>query len=433
MFAKLQKIKQLTQKYDNLSYFALLSFCAILPFQFALNPAAGFDLAIMRLFIPLLLIYWITYSWIKNEIIFNKTKISYLIILFLILATASLWNSQNITWSLRKLAFLFSIFPIYFITTALINNQTRRLLILKSLTISASILAIFAIMQFFAQFIFGIDPVYNFLAKIMPFFLGKSFSGAVLAYPSWLVNADGVTYMRAVGIFPDPHMLSYYFGMLIPWSIALAYSKTKYSKIFFLATALLIVGDICTFTRGGYLALIAGAIVILPLVSKKTIKKILLSTATLILLFLMAPHSPVAGRLSSSFDVQEGSNQARITNWQQALPIIIKHPLGVGIGMYAITVKPTADYREPIYAHNLYFDIAAELGIPALLIFIAIILLVIKYFWLASRKNTFFLAGVSSITIFAIHSLVETPLYSVHILSLFCIIIAMAPLMKKYE
>lgn len=416
-----------------MSFFALLFFCTLLPFQFALNPTIGIDLAIVRLFIPLLFIFWLFTSLLKKQSILNKTSIEKLVLLFLALSFFSLTNSQDVALSLRKLAFPLSIFPLYFIVAFAANTQKRKLLVIKSLVIGAGILATIALAQFSAQFIFGIERVYGLLSNIAPFFLGESFSAAVLAYPSWLVNADGITYMRAVAFFPDPHMLSYYLGMLIPFSISLIYSKTKYSTLFVLITILLIVADICTFTRGGYLALISGAIVILPFVSRNAVKKILLLIVLMILLFLIAPHSPVAGRLSSSFDVQEGSNQARLSNWQQALPIIMEHPLGVGIGMYAITVKPSADYREPIYAHNLYLDIAAELGIPALIVFIAIIAFSIKQFWINSKQNSFFIAGISSLAIFAIHSLVETPLYSVHILSLLCVLIALPFFTKNYE
>jgi putative inorganic carbon (HCO3(-)) transporter len=298
----------------------------------------------------------------------------------------------------------------------------------------AAALAMFSLFQFIAQFIFGIDPVYAFLAHyITPFFLGNSFSQTVLSYPSWLVNANGVTYMRATAMFPDPHMLSYYFGILIPWSIALWSTSKKHSLFFFFASVALILADIATFTRGGYLALIAGALIVLPLVSRKSIIKIIIAAFTLFFLFTLAPHSPVAGRLTSSFDITEGSNQGRISNWKQALPIIAKHPLGVGIGMYSLTVNPEADYREPIYAHNLYLDIAAELGIAATLVFILILLFTFFSFWRAAQEQPFFAAGVSSVTVLAVHSLVETPLYSVHILSLICILIAMGVTVKHYE
>lgn len=415
-------------------YYAFIAFCALLPFQFALNPAAGFDLAIARVVVPVLFIAWIIYA-LKNKLpLIKKTKVTYLLLAFLLLALVSFFFSHNLFWSLRKFLFLLSLFPIYFIAASLLNTQEKIRSALAALVGGAAAVAFLGIIQFGSQFIFGINAVYNFLAHYTaPFFLGNSFSAAVLAYPSWLVNSEDVTYMRAVAIFPDPHMFSYYLGILLPFSIALWATTVSHKRLLLFSSILLIAADVLTFTRGGYVALIASTIVILPLVSKSVAKKLLAGAAILVFLFILAPHSPVAGRLASSFDLQEGSNQARMTNWQQAISIVATHPLGVGIGMYSLAVDPNANYREPIYAHNLYLDIAAELGIPAALVFIALLFFAFNFFWKSAKREPFFIAGVASLTIFAVHSLVENPLYSVHILPLILIIFAISTSTEQYE
>lgn len=391
-------------------------------------------MAIIRIIIPLMFLAWLFFT-IKNKLpLLNKNKVTFLFLIFILLAVFSLSFSHEISWSLRKLFFLLTISPLYFIAISIINTYARQRIALIALVSGGSIVAFLGIIQFISQFIFGIDPVYDFLAKnTAPFFLGNSFSDAVLAYPSWLVNSGGATYMRAIATFPDPHMLSYYLGMLLPWSIALWTTSISHKKIFFFTSILLLVADIFTFTRGGYVALIASALIILPLVSAKTAKKLLLSCAILLLLLAVVPNNPVTGRFVSSFDTQEGSNQARIYNWKQALPVIFSHPFGVGIGMYSLAVNPNANYRDPIYAHNLYLDIAAELGLAAAFVFIALLFFVLKNFWTTAKKQKFFIAGVASITIFSFHSLVETPLYSVHVLPLVLIIIAISVAAQAYE
>ncbi len=107
--------------------------------------------------------------------------------------------------------------------------------------------------------------------------------------------------------------------------------------------------------------------------------------------------------------------------------------MGIGIGNYSLAINPNVAYRTPIYAHNLYLDIAAELGVAAVAIFIAILYLTFSNFIKAGKENALFVAGISSMTIFAVHSLVETPLYSVHVLTLFLIIAAFAAASQKYE
>lgn len=429
---KIEKIKTLGLK-ESLYYF-LLVFCSLLPFQFALNPAIGFDVAIIRLAIPVFFLTWLFFM-IKNKLpLFYHDNKTYLFLAFIFLTLLSMLFSDNLTWSLRKLLFWATIFPLYFVCVSLLDTFEKKYTVILSFVAGAAALSLIAIIQFSLQFVFGIDELYSFIASnVSPFFLGNSFAESVLTYPSWLVNAGGTTYMRAIAVFPDPHMLSYYSGILIPWAIVFWALAKKHKLWFFVAMIALIVADLLTFTRGGYVALIAGAIAVLPLVSKKNALKIVVGAFLIFVFFTITPHNPVAQRLTSSFDVQEGSNQGRLNNWQQALSIIQSIPFGVGIGNYPLAVKPTATYREPIYAHNLYLDIAAELGIQTVLIFIALLILTIKAFWKLSKQQPFFIAGVASVTIFSVHSLVENPMYSVHVLPLFLVIIALCSQTHRYE
>lgn len=432
MFLKIKTARAFFEK-DPFLFF-MLAFCVFLPFQFALNPATGIDLAIIRVIVPITFLTWLIVGVKKKLNLFSRSNLGYLLLLFVFLTAFSMIFSPNLPWSLRKLLFTLSLMPIFFITSFATNTIQKKYSVVFALVIGAIILSWLAIVQFAAQFVFGIDAVYLFLAKhVSPFFLGKSFSETVLTYPSWLVNASGVTYMRAVAIFPDPHMLSYFLGLLIPWSIALWVTTKKYSGLLAISVISLIAADIFSFTRGGYIALIAGAIAVLPLVSKKAACKILLGAGIITMFFFIAPRNPVTDRFSSSFDAQEGSNQARLSNWQQAIKIISTHPFGVGVGAYSLSVDPNATYREPIYAHNAYLDVAAELGIHTVIVFILMLLTVFISFWRLAQKNQFFVAGVASITIFSVHSLVENPLYSIHVFTLFLIIIALSASSKTNE
>jgi len=409
----------------------LLFLCTFLPFQFALNPAPTIDLAIIRVLI-LLIFFFCLFDIYKNFSLF-KNRLSFLLLLFLGLALFSVLFSQNLAWSLRKLAFLFSFFPLYFITILLTNSYQKKRQLLSALVAGGALVSLFALSFFYAQFFFSIEAIYTFLAKnITPFFLGKTFSAQVLAYPSWLVNSDGTTYLRAFAPFPDPHMLSYFTGMLLPWSVALwASSLKKTAKLFFgFAIFLLALCNIATFTRGGYLALIASALFLLPLAPKKTAWKIAGGLCLFAFLFFAIPKNPITtpitSRTTSSFNLQEGSNQGRLAIWQQGIKVLLDNPQGVGIGNYPLKVAPATTYRTPIYTHNLYLDIAVELGIITTLVFIFILSFALKNFWQLAQKNSFYLAGIASLLIFSFHSFVENPLYSVHILPLFLIILAIS-------
>ena len=142
-----------------------------------------------------------------------------------------------------------------------------------------------------------------------------------------------------------------------------------------------------------------------------------------LLIVVLAIPSPISQRFFSSFNLKEGSNKGRIETWNKALKVAENNFLtGVGIGNYPLEIKSTADYREPIYAHNTYLDIAVETGAPNALVWLSLLLL--AAITCIKRKQAMFLCLSASIVTFAAHSMVETAIYSPVVLSLLLIIIS---------
>ena len=227
-----------------------------LPFQIALNPTEGIDLASIRLVIPIIFLIWLIQGLKNKNIFIPYNKITFFILSFLFLSGFSLIVATNMEWGIRKLLFLLSIFPFYFVAN---NTREKDIInILKFLIWGALFSALIGIFQFFSQFIFGINKaIYIWGNAIVPF-LGRSFSEAVLENSSWLVNASGHTLLRAIAFFPDPHMFSFYLGMSAPIALAL-YLKLKNNRNFYLVSFFIILlADFLTFSRGGYLGIIAG-------------------------------------------------------------------------------------------------------------------------------------------------------------------------------
>jgi len=402
----------------------LLLIAIYLPFQLALNPTQGVDLASGRVLIIILFLVWVL-KGLKNKKILLKNKLTSVFLgSFLFLNIISLLVAKNSEWSLRKLMFLFSFVPIYFVAQALLNNQEKKEKIIKWLVYSAFLSSLVGSIQFIAQFIVGREVVYKFWAHYVAVpFLGKSFSQAVLQNPSWLVNVAGKTYLRATAFFPDPHMFSFFLGMIIPLAIGvLVTSSQKKAFNFFIVLSLIITNGL-TFSRGGYLGLAAGFIFLLIIFWQKIAKKYKLTIITLVIgiILLSLIPSPINKRFQSIFNLKEGSNQGRIETWRQAGEVIKDHPwLGVGIGNYPLEIKATANYREPIYAHNTYLDIAAETGI--INTFFWIVFLALTTLGLYRSQNKLFVFASVSVVIFSIHSLVETGIYSATILPILLII-----------
>lgn len=406
----------------------LLFIAAYLPFQLALNPTGGVDLASIRILILLIFFLWLAQGLKNKKIVISYNKQTFLVSSFLFLNIFSVIAARNTDWSIRKILFLLSIFPIYFVASRLINNKEKMVKVIKALVVSGFIAALIGVGQFMSQFFVGFEKVFNFWAEyvIVPF-LGNSFGQAVLKNPSWLVNIAGKTYLRATSFFPDPHMFAFYLGLLIPLSIGLALSHRGKGKSFIIISAVLILADILTFSRGGYIGLFAGLIFFGLFFWHKINKKYKVGAAVLLALALamLIMPSPISQRFLSSFDLKEGSNQGRLEMWTKAADVIVSRPLlGTGIGNYPLEVLPVASYRDPIYAHNTYLDVAVETGVANGLIWCAILGLACVGFWKKSRKDSLFFFALLSVIIFAAHSLVETAIYSPVVLALFLIIIS---------
>ncbi len=411
-------------------YILLLFIAFYLPFQLALNPAPGIDLASIRVLIIMVFLLWVARSLKHRNLFIPAIPLTGLLVVFLFFHLGSLLVAQNQEWAMRKILFLFSIVPLYFAASALLRSRDRALQVINALVISGTVAALVGIIQFLGQFVMGTDAVYAFWAEyvVVPF-LGKSFSQAVLANPSWLVNVGGDTFLRATATFPDPHMFSFYLGLLIPFSAALFFrTKSKKRWWWLFSCGALIIADLLTFSRGGYVGLAAAAIVSLGMAKEAFYTNHWAKVAAVCgMLALIIVFTPVSKRFHSIVDVKEGSNRGRIETWEKAWEVLMRHPVrGVGIGNYPIEVKPAASYRDPIYAHNSYLDIAVETGMASALVWVIALGVAGYRLYKKAGYDKIFLAGAFSIIIFSLHSLVETATYSSHVLPLLMLIMSLS-------
>jgi len=413
----------------------ILFLVLLLPFQVALSPTEDIDLASIRIFIIALFFLWLLAGLKKKKIIIKKGFISVFILIFLFLNLLSSGLSENFDWSVRKLLFLFSVFPIYFVISSVVSTRKQMFKVVKFLIWSGTVSAAIGIIQFFLQFIIGLEKTYGFWARYLAVpFLGKAFSAVVLKNPSWLVNISGETYLRSTSLFPDPHMFSFFLGILAPLSLGIALKSKKI--LYFLAFFILLLGDTLTFSRGGYIGILAGFIAIfLVFWFKFSIKyKIAYFLAMILTISALFFPSPVSNRLFSSLNLKEGSNMGRFEMWKKAYTVAAENPfLGVGIGNYSLEIKPSAGYREPIYAHNTYLDIASETGILNAIVWTTMLLFAIILFIRKTSWEKFFLWPAISLIVFSVHSFFETAIYSPVVLTLLLIIISFANIDKKDE
>jgi O-antigen ligase len=410
-------------------------FILFLPFQFALSPVEGIDLAVIRLIAMSVFGWWLIESFVRKECPLPPKWQMMSVVSFLLFAALSVVIAENTQWALRKYAFLLSLLPLYFVLTALIGQQRiKKRALIQAIVMSGTLVACIGIGQFLLQFIIGLDPSLDiWRISIAPLFLGAAFSESVIEFSSWLVNLSGYTVFRAIAFFPDPHIFAFFLELCLPWAAILFIRERK--MIYAASLCIMLIAVALSFSRGAYIGLLFGTLVGLGylLIKKNIFKNIRLTYAIPIIvagigimLAMVLVDNPVKNRLISSFDIYEGSNEGRLYMWKEAHRISKENILlGVGIGNYPLEIKPSVEYREPIYAHNLYLDILVEMGIFSLLAWISWILLSIKAFLRESERNMLYLGGFFVLSIFSVHTFFDTPLFSVHIFPLLLVILAL--------
>jgi O-antigen ligase len=370
---------------------------------------------------------------IKKQIKVSHNYITWGLLIFLSFGLLSFIKAEEVGWAIRKLLVFLSIFPLYFVFSSTFGKKDFPKISL-ALVSSGTIVAGLGILQFLSQFIMGPNAVFNFWSKYLArFFLGEAFSQAVIANPSWWVNIGGHTFLRATSLFPDPHMLSFFLGIILPLFIPLILkekrTRTKFLYVFMAIIA--IVALALTFSRGGYLGFLVAILFALIFFYKHLSKKQKISIVFALLLILMVVlFSPIRDRLLSSFNLKEGSVSGRLEIWQQAFSVWLKNFwLGVGIGNYSYYLNPLYSYRLPVYAHNTYLDIAVEMGIFGLLAWLSIFVYAILKLLRSLKIES--VALISSLAYFLVHAFFDTPLYSPQILPLLMIVLAMVSILMK--
>lgn len=393
-----------------------------LPFFFALNPSENVDLSLIRLLPFVLFFLWLRNGWKNKTLSLDKRPIFWFWLLFLGLSSPSFLWAENPAWSLRKSFFLISFLPFYLFAYSFFHKKNPSLLF-QAFFHGALLSAFLGIIQFTSSLFWGLDASLLFWNKFQAFFLGRNFSSSVINYPSFLVNISGENFLRAFGSFPDPHLFGAFLALSLPFGFW-CYQKKPSQKLLW-GLSLILIACLLSFSRTVYLMLLVELSFLTFLFLKK---QALLKVLFLLLLFFLPLflliNNPLKQRLFSSLDFQEGSVSGRLLMWEKATQAFQEKPLlGVGLGNFPLFVKPTAAFREPIYAHNLFLDFLAETGL-----FSAFSLLFI--FGLAILNNLFSsLPEKKALSVFflgfLIYALFEAPFFSLQLYPLFLIFLAL--------
>ncbi len=179
------------------------------------------------------------------------------------------------------------------------------------------------------------------------------------------------------GMFGNPNDMALHLVTMLPIAFCLAFAARSFSlkTIFLLIAALFIAGIIVTFSRGAFLGLLVSSMILAWKLGKKYRFKIFVGLLLISLLFILLAPSNYFLRLFSIFAPEldpVGSADQRRGLFLRSLYVTARNPWGIGIGNSAIM----NDYN--LEWHNTYMQIASELGILALLIYLIFLISPLK-------------------------------------------------------
>jgi O-antigen ligase len=173
----------------------------------------------------------------------------------------------------------------------------------------------------------------------------------------------------------DPNDYGGAVALCLPIALSLLLERRpKLERFYCLGCVLVMVAGVAVAaSRGGFLGLVVGLLVV-AWQSRNRVRKLVPLIGLVVGLGLVTVASPLGQRLFSPTRADLASTQIREQLWSAALQMIKGHPIvGIGLGMFKPTVAALTNGQLDYIAHNTYLEIAAEMGLPTLLIFLMII------------------------------------------------------------
>jgi O-antigen ligase len=228
------------------------------------------------------------------------------------------------------------------------------------------------------------------------------FVGCFVLFPvrGTLVGGDDVQ-GRAVWnyIYSNPNDLATLCLIALGVALGLLFSKSSRALVRLgggISAILLLVVILLTQSRGAFIGLVAGMGPAFIWSGLKRPVRLLLSVGILALVISLVIPASVWERLSGIEKLTseatiaqadpEGSAEQRFEIQKVALQIVVDNPVfGVGLGAYPLANARYAPELGRKDAHNTYLNLAAELGLPGLVLWCALVLSVLRYAYRSRR------------------------------------------------
>lgn len=402
---------------------AVTFFIRSIPFFAAIPITAGFDsLNTWRILSLLVFFRWLDAAKIKNLFQLSIKRRVYLILFLLFgLAVVSISQATSVVLALKRLIFVVNLSLIGIVVHDLATKKPEySKTLIRNIAVPTIIVGLIGIAQLISTYFMNIFQFVDFWGDVVERNLfGNAWAEIALKANTWFAYFGDKLSLRMFSIFPDSHSFPMFliFGLPAVLAVALAgivaqnsnlktmlKSRGRWLVVF---VPIIFLAVILSGTRGMWAAGIGSWLLVIGywLFFKKrgidyyhqgVFKYVSLYLTIFATLFGLAypifasPQFEVSKdetgllskRVRSIINLGETSNARRIEIWKDSLRSIAKHSLlGVGIGNFPVVVgEDLSRAKAGSSAHNLYLHIAAEIGIPALIV-------ALYFFWLLLKKT----------------------------------------------
>jgi O-antigen ligase len=224
---------------------------------------------------------------------------------------------------------------------------------------------------------------------------------ATSSYASYVSTKDdlrlsGTTALRVGSFLLNPDTAGSFFAVvgLLALGLALGSATWRLRAFYLFEAALIFLAQLFTYSTASFAALGAGGLVLAFFMTRGFQRLYPLIAAVILagVAFLVFPGQILA-LISHALTPREYS--LRVGVWQTALGMIAANPLiGVGLGTATYLARSTpflsaAQRATPeAHPHNSYLEYAAMSGIPALIIFLILLVLTVRPILLAARGTS---------------------------------------------
>lgn len=368
---------------------ATIFFVRSIPFFIAIPLTATFDnFNTWRILAGIIFLKWL-WPKIRNF----KLQTYTILLLFLLSAVLSIIPAPDKMLAVKRIIYFLnlSLIGVVIYDLAQKNDFAKRLI--KNISIPVIAVTMVGFVQLGSTYLMDIYQFMGFWAGKVQFNqFGAGWSYIVYNLGNtWFAYYGEQISLRMFSLFPDSHSFPQFILLGLPAIFVVFFNR---KKILIPLVSSVFLAAILTGTRGIWAAGAVSALIALFLMfwfkkidlsqsNQKIFKKISIHLAIFFALFIIAfpifaspqfrlykmDSDLLAKRVRSIINFGETSNKERIRIWKLSLESIKKHPLlGVGVGNFPVVLnQDLALAKAGSSAHNIYLQIATEMGIPALI------------------------------------------------------------------